>query len=293
MSSLSEEILLILNNKSPYRSHHELLLQAKQEAGAYRTFFADRSESSFKQFGDLNLEGLDILDIGCGLGANLAFLCDLGARSVTGLDISEAQLQRTKCIFGESHPKFAAKVQFVTSDAARMPFPDNHFDVLVAADTFEHIFDLREALEESSRVLKPNGVLYAYFPPFYAPWGAHMVNWINLPWCQIPFSEKTILKVARRLEAEGKAANRYLPDETRLSLGDGEVIPFVNHITLRHFKTIVSTIPDLKIDQEKLLPPNWRTQDRISNTLDVITKIPYIQEAFTAKAMYILRKEKR
>lgn len=46
----------------------------------------------------------------------------------------------------------------------RIPFPDNHFDVVLANQVFEHVVDLGEVVDEITRVLKPGGYLLALFP---------------------------------------------------------------------------------------------------------------------------------
>jgi ubiquinone/menaquinone biosynthesis C-methylase UbiE len=288
MSKIGETLLIALNDLMP--DMHSSLLEAKQDSFSYQRFFAARSKSSFSLFGQLDFEEKNVLDVGCGLGANLVHICDLGAKSVTGLDLSLDQARCTQKMMEIHHPELAGKIRFVAADAAWMPFADSYFDALVAADTFEHIDNLEPALAECARVLKPGGYLYAYFPPFFAPWGAHMVNWIRLPWCQIFFSEQTILNVARKLEANNKSINSQLPQETRLDLGSGNIIPFVSHLTIQRFKHAVVRIKNWKIVKEELLPPNWRTKSLRNKLLQPINNIPYIQEMFTAKAVFVIRK---
>lgn len=288
MSKIGETFLLGLNALLP--NPHQAIHLAKQSPYTYNRFFAERSVSSFAKFGKLDFSGLTVLDVGCGLGANLEHLVHLGAKSITGIDISYDQIQSTKTMFCEHHSSISRKLCFVTTDAAKMPFPDNSFDILVSADTFEHVDDLNATLQECARVLKPGGFLYGYFPPFYAPWGAHMLNWIKLPWCQVFFSEKTILNVARKLEAQKSSVNSQLPPETRLDLQSSDIIPFVNHITIKRFMYVVKNLPVWHIDRISFLGPNWRTGHWMSWLANTLNRIPYIQEIFTAKAIFILQK---
>ena len=48
------------------------------------------------------------------------------------------------------------------------PFEDNEFDVLYCSSVIEHVSDPANLLKESWRVLKPGGVLFLSFPPFYS-----------------------------------------------------------------------------------------------------------------------------
>jgi SAM-dependent methyltransferase len=289
VSKIGEFLLRALNRQAP--EAHAALLRAKQNPIAYQQFFAARSTSSFATFGNLDFTGLDVLDVGCGLGANLVHLYKLGARTITGLDISVSQAACTKEILQQNRPDIAPKVRFIGADAAYMPFANDSFDALVAADTFEHIDALDEALTECARVLKPNGRLYAYFPPFYAPWGAHMVNWIRLPWCQLLFSEETILNVAREMDLAGQSINSQLPLETRLDLGSDNRIPFVSHLTVHRFQQAVNKISNWEIVQTKLLPPNWRTSHWSRQFIQPINQLPLLREMLTAKAVFIIQKK--
>jgi SAM-dependent methyltransferase len=288
VSKIGEFLLRTLNNQMP-ETHHALL-QAKQNPAAYQQFFAARATSSFAMFGDLDLTGLHILDVGCGLGANLVHLHELGAETITGLDISVSQATCTKELLQQNWPEVAQQTRFIGADAACMPFADNSFDALVAADTFEHIDALEEALVECGRVLKPGGRLYAYFPPFYAPWGAHMVNWIRLPWCQLLFSEETILNVAREMENSGQSINSKLPPETQLDLGSGNRIPFVSHLTVGRFQQAVNKISGWEVVKANLLPPNWRTSLWSRQLIQPINHLPLLREIFAAKAVFIIQK---
>ncbi|MBK8904966.1 MAG: class I SAM-dependent methyltransferase [Anaerolineaceae bacterium] len=290
MSALGEKLLFYLNQAVP--NQHKSLLEAKSSPESYNSFFARRAASSFAQFGKIDLRDQHILDIGCGLGANLDFLIKAQASHITALDISEGQIKSTKNILNSALQKMQEKITFLAADAARLPFKDETFDAMVAADTFEHIDDLSTAMGELARVLKSGGHLYVYFPPFYAPWGAHMVNWITIPWCQVFFTEKTILNVARKLEKENIAINSILPSETRLDLGDGQLIPFVNHLTIKRFLDIVQSIPTWHIQMSRFLAPNWRSsRTAFKNVFNTINHVPWIREMFTAKAVFILRKQ--
>lgn len=288
MKKFGEHLLLTLDRLIP--GVNTPLLTAKQDPKTYMQFFGKRTHSSFFMFEALALKGKQVLDVGCGLGGNLAYFHERGADIVTGIDISHEQIGCTRSMFEELYPHYMKRTRFVTTDASHMPFPDNSFDVLVSNDTFEHIENLVGTLEECLRVLRPGGHLYAYFPPFYAPWGAHMINWIQVPWCQVFFSEKTILNVARQLEASGQSVNSQLPPETRLNLGEGEEIPFVTHLTVHQFREALTSVSGWQIVSIKLLPPGWRADSLSSKLLSLFTKIPYLQEVFTAKVVVTLKK---
>ena len=55
-----------------------------------------------------------------------------------------------------------SSVYFVHGDATSLEFPDNTFDGYWSVQTLQHIPDLRKALFEAKRVLRPSGVFSDY-----------------------------------------------------------------------------------------------------------------------------------
>lgn len=46
------------------------------------------------------------------------------------------------------------------------PFPDNHFDIVIAEHILEHLNNVVQVVEELYRILKPGGILYVEVPHF-------------------------------------------------------------------------------------------------------------------------------
>jgi glycosyltransferase involved in cell wall biosynthesis len=100
-----------------------------------------------------------ILDVGCGDGhfGPVSLGCSIDA----GLDADPTVVRRAT---GQRLGNEPAYVRVVTSPAAQMPFPDDHFATLLSNSTLEHIVELDAALREMFRVLKPGGRLIATVP---------------------------------------------------------------------------------------------------------------------------------
>ncbi len=123
------------------------------------------------------------LDLGSGSGGNLNVLSTCFP-TVVASDISLRVLRRSR----EAHP-FAA---FAASDVHSLPFRSVAFDVIVCTEVFEHVLDLRRAINECRRVLRDGGYLVVSTPNYgnlvglvkwykdwrsrrrsWEPWGAH------------------------------------------------------------------------------------------------------------------------
>ena len=70
-------------------------------------------------------EGMDVLDVGCGTGIQLAAYQEAGCR-VSGIDTSQAMLN-------VAHRRLRERADLRLGDAARMPYPDGAFDLVLAA----------------------------------------------------------------------------------------------------------------------------------------------------------------
>jgi ubiquinone/menaquinone biosynthesis C-methylase UbiE len=51
-------------------------------------------------------------------------------------------------------------LEFRVGDALAIDFPDDHFDVVVCSQVYEHVVDAEQMMREIFRVLKPGGVCY-------------------------------------------------------------------------------------------------------------------------------------
>jgi SAM-dependent methyltransferase len=133
------------------------LLSRRVEA-TYRT--PDIVEQRRVQLAILKLEpGEDVLDIGSGPGlfAAEAAAAVGPAGSVHGVDPSEGMLAISA---GRAAPvPGSAAVTFVKADAGALPFADHRFDAAVAVQVYEYVADMRAALAEAYRVLRPGGRL--------------------------------------------------------------------------------------------------------------------------------------
>ncbi|MFD0900874.1 class I SAM-dependent methyltransferase [Actinomadura sediminis] len=108
-----------------------------------------------------------ILDMGCGAGRHAFELYRRGAH-VVAFDQDADELAGVEKMFGAMRlagevPEDAA-AETVRGDALELPFPDDHFDAIIASEVLEHIPDDMRAMRELLRVLRPGGRLAATVP---------------------------------------------------------------------------------------------------------------------------------
>lgn len=95
------------------------------------------------------VNGLEVVDIGCGTGRHSLRLAAMGAR-VTGVDFSPGMLSRARAKTG------GQKVKWVEHDLAkRLPLAGGAFDRVLCALVLDHIADCRGLFAEFARLVKP------------------------------------------------------------------------------------------------------------------------------------------
>jgi demethylmenaquinone methyltransferase/2-methoxy-6-polyprenyl-1,4-benzoquinol methylase len=102
-------------------------------------------------------EGSRVLDIAGGTGdLALAFAKKVGASGeVVHTDINEAMLRTGRDRLLDA----GVALPTLVCDAEKLPFPDNHFDVVTVAFGLRNMTHKDLALKEMNRVLKPRGKL--------------------------------------------------------------------------------------------------------------------------------------
>jgi ubiquinone/menaquinone biosynthesis C-methylase UbiE len=78
----------------------------------------------------------------------------------------------------------AGRLQFRPDDANAIPYPDDHFDVVVSWGSLEHIAGgYGQALAEIRRVLKKDGLLFVHPGLYYGALGSHLGEFFDDPSC--------------------------------------------------------------------------------------------------------------
>jgi SAM-dependent methyltransferase len=155
--------------------------------------------------------GKVVLDFGCGPGYLTKYLIDRGAVHVTGIDVSEGEIEQARIRAREDG--LQDKTDFLVADAHATGFADDSFDLIVG-DSILHHLDLRVALQELRRILRPGGRAVFMEPLWHNP----------------------ILRLGRALTPSART-----PDEHPLTTADWELCGeiFANfHHDEREFLTI-------------------------------------------------------
>lgn len=111
------------------------------------------------------LQGLRILDLGCGEGKNALYLAELGA-TVYGIEIARNAVEttrlRTQALQNTDDPLVGDVIVQQGSIGTRYDFVDNYFDAIIDVTSSNSLSEAERTvyLRESARVLQPDGQMF-------------------------------------------------------------------------------------------------------------------------------------
>jgi SAM-dependent methyltransferase len=121
-----------------------------------------------------------VLDVGCGDGAALELLADVG-HDIYGYELAT----RGESLRRRLGPRLGAEYDDrirIAPDERTIPFDDDLFDVVCANQVFEHVRFFDRIVSECARVLRPGGSLVTLFPLATDPIEPHLripfAHWI-------------------------------------------------------------------------------------------------------------------
>ena len=108
-----------------------------------------------------------VLEVGCGQGWLLASVAEaLPEARLDGLDIREDALALARTL--------VPSATFIVGDAARLPYEDGSFDMVVCSEVLEHVAEPSVVLAEIRRVGRGRAVLSVPHEPWF--WGANLIR---------------------------------------------------------------------------------------------------------------------
>lgn len=122
---------------------------------------------------NIPIEGKNVLEIGCGSGSLCRALLQHNPLQITGIDYALTTRWKETEISDK-------RLTLREADACNLDIPDSSIDSIYSINVFEHIDNLKSALGEIGRVLKPGGKVFTIFSPIWTSRdGHHYKHWIE------------------------------------------------------------------------------------------------------------------
>lgn len=199
-----------------------------------------------------NVQGKQILDLGCGEGGYSRALARKGA-GLTSVDCSEKAIQYATTLASNENLNIS---HYIRNSNDLFGIPDNQFDIVLCSMMLMDCEDFEGTVREAARVLKPEGRLFAsVLHPCFD--GNH---------------EHGIGRQGRGIDREVVVKNYFEPREWEAPLFGGTIPVLWRHRTLEEYvKTFIQcglTIVDLNE------PRATEEQAKISVPMAWLQKIP-------------------
>lgn len=115
-----------------------------------------------------DMDGCDVLEIGCGRGGFSKFLLDRypAIKKLYACDYSDSALA-----IASSRVADKTNIDWKKEDIQSLSFASDSFQTIISCETIEHVPDPHKALKELYRVLKPGGRLILTCPNYFNLFG--------------------------------------------------------------------------------------------------------------------------
>lgn len=219
-----------------------------------------------------------ILEIGCGEGGNLKPFLDRGCMC-TGVDLNSQQIDNARTFFA-GHPN-EQQLTLIADDIYNFDPTDHQYDIIMLRDVIEHIHDQERFMHLLPQYLKPHGVVFLAFPPWYMPFGGHQ-QICNSLLSKVPYFHilpRSLYRAALRIfgEEEKKTADLLEIKETGITIERFQRILRREHFTT-HERVLYFINPNYEI--------KFHLRPRIA--LPILRSIPYLRDFYITAAYYLV-----
>jgi ubiquinone/menaquinone biosynthesis C-methylase UbiE len=131
-----------------YANHNKLPLKKEDESNRQSIQLYNHIA------GSVNLEGSDVLEVGCGRGGGASYVARyLSPKSMKGMDLCKKSID-----FCRKHYD-VANLSFCWGNALNLPFADSSFNAVINVESSHRYSNMERFLKEVYRVLRPGGYL--------------------------------------------------------------------------------------------------------------------------------------
>jgi SAM-dependent methyltransferase len=197
------------------------------------------------------------------------------------LDAQQVKLAELRARAGSFAGPDVGRVEFVEDDITASDLEPASFDAIVSFEVLEHDGRPRAAFESMARLLKPGGIAYHDYNPFFSSIGGHSLCTVDFPWGHArldPADFERYLREIRPAETD-EALRFYLESLNRMTIADLReaveasglellaVIPWTD-------RKLVPQLSDAVVAEVRRTYPTATASDLLATFVAVIARMP-------------------
>jgi 2-polyprenyl-3-methyl-5-hydroxy-6-metoxy-1,4-benzoquinol methylase len=242
-----------------------------------------------------------ILEIGCYDGsAAFAMAADSGA-TVIGSDLaryyvdqrpghvpSANDIERQQGVLADLRERARiiagiepGRVAFVEDDITQSTLEPGTFDVIVSFEVLEHVLDPSAGFAAMAALLKPGGVMYHDYNPFFASNGGHSLVTLDFPWGHARLDDGDVERYVREIRpAEVEQDLRFYRESlnrmTRADLAaaiDGAGLDSIAIVPWTQRSLIPQLTPTI-LEEVRRIYPGVRPEELVQTFVSVVARKP-------------------
>lgn len=221
---------------------------------------------------------LQVLEIGCGEGGNMAPFLDRGC-FVTGVDLATNKLENAERFF-QNYPN-RQKLTLINKDIYDIK-EDLKFDLIIMRDVLEHIHDQEKFMHYVKKFLKPEGLFFLGFPPWHNPFGGHQQICESKFLSKLPYFHILPKNLYQYILKTFKEPSLQI--ESLLEIKD-------TGITIERFKRIIRQ-EQYKVIREQFyfINPNYEIKFKLKprKQWTIINKTPFVRNFLITTCYYLI-----
>lgn len=239
------------------------------------------STENYLQTFSSTLIGKDVLEIGAYDGATAYALADFGANSVLASDmaayyitqtiggtVSEESVRNKNIELSQLRDSYAkavnenvaSRVTFYEDDICSSSIPSESIDVIVSYEVLEHITRPQDAFREMYRILKPGGIAFHEYNPFFSLNGGHSLCTLDFLWGHARLNEVDFERYIAQIR----------PNERAIALSF-----YRNNLNRMTMSQLAKYLEQVDLAPISLLP--WCSRDHFKiMTLDILRQCKHI-----------------
>jgi SAM-dependent methyltransferase len=244
--------------------------------------YAQRSLIPWLSQHRINPANLSIIDLGCLFGGYVVALARAGARCA-GLDVDSYALQIAQRFAQQNKCQCGLIAGDLSDPSLWQRVGEARYDLVLLRDVIEHLPQPAHALANVWQMLKPGGILYLEFPPYYSPYGGHQQLRQHLL-LRLPFMHLLPMRLLFQVPAlVRKDEQDYLEDIKVLERCK---------LTIHRFEILAKAFGFQCVEKEFYVSrPIFKVRYGIPTLrIQALGKLPLLRELLVTGVVYLLRK---